>query len=100
MSFAMATAIKGYRMTPRGPGWLGKLVDILQAYSSSKGFHYVHFPQADGSHHGGAPQPTVRDGTRREQEKKSSSRPLKSWGLKGNHPAKRREKDAVKCYSR
>lgn len=47
----MATAIKGYRMTPKGPGWLGKLVDILQAYSTRKGFHYVHFPQVDGSHH-------------------------------------------------
>lgn len=47
----MATAIRGYRMTPKGPGWLGKLVDILQAYSTRKGFHYVHFPQVDGSHH-------------------------------------------------
>ena len=51
MSFAMATAIKGYRMTPKGPGWLGKLVDILQAYSTRKGFHYMHFSQVDGSHH-------------------------------------------------
>lgn len=47
MSFTMATAIKGYRMTPKGPGCLGKLVDILQAHSTRKGVYCVHFPQVD-----------------------------------------------------
>lgn len=38
-------------MTLKCPGCLGKLVDILQAYSTSKGVHCVHFPQVEcGSH--------------------------------------------------
>lgn len=46
----MATAMKGHRMTPKGPGGLGKWGDILQAHSTRKGFHYAHCPQVDGCH--------------------------------------------------
>lgn len=51
MSFTMATAVKGYRMTPKCPGCLGKWVDILRAYSTRKGVHCVHFPQVECASH-------------------------------------------------
>lgn len=61
-------------MTPKGPGWLGKLVDILQAYSTRKGFHYVHFPQVDGSHHL-CPPPRPLPGMGQEESGKKRAYP-------------------------